>query len=118
MAYGLAAIGLAVTVVIKSGLLGAGFPETNPLWTGESIVTLVALAAPAVICGLLPPGTGVRAGSIIGWLAAIGVFLISQSIVAIHPEMTAPTITAWVIALSLGIALLAGDRRRRALSTR
>jgi hypothetical protein len=79
-----------------------------------------------VICALLPSGTGVRAGSIIGWLAAIGVLLVSRSMVVAHLEPTgfkvrpAPAFWAswavWVIALALGIALLAASRRRQALT--
>jgi hypothetical protein len=84
----------------------------------------VALALAAVICGLLPSGTDVRAGSIMGWLAAIGVFLISKSIIAIDLGLTgwngawpAPAYWAGWVALGLGIALLA-DGRRRPLSAR
>jgi len=111
------------------GLLGYGFNYLEPLRIGELTVALVALVVPAVICGLLPSGTGVRAGSITGWLAAIGALLIGQSILAAHLATSGwpgvrPTPAfwvswvVWVIALALGIALPAADRRRRALSAR
>jgi hypothetical protein len=85
------------------------------------IISIVTLVLPPVIAVLLPAGTAIRAGVVAGWLAAIVATLITISVNATEPGYR-PSTGFWAswalcaIVLALGIALLAGDRSRRALS--
>ena len=133
MAYGLVAIGLVVTLIpgglqtnygsgswtTDLGISGIGLDfQFTLLWSAETLVALLALVVPAVLSWQLAAGSGVRAGAIIGWLAGIAALLIGESVTAAQPDTRpAPAFwaswAAWVIALGVGIALLARDRRRR-----
>ncbi len=108
-------IGGWVTVL---GLVGPGV-HGRFLFVG--VVAIVTLVLPPVIAVLLPAGTAIRAGVIAGWLAVNVASMVAISVNATEPSLRpAPGFWAsWalcVIALTLGIALLVGDRSRRALS--
>jgi hypothetical protein len=124
--YSLAALGLVVAfnpgdVQYRSGqswvtLPGFVGPGADGWFLFAGIVSIVALVVPAVIAGLLPRGTGVRAGLIIGWLAINGAGLVSESLWAIQPYLRpAPALYiawgVWVLTLLLAVALLAGSSR-------
>jgi hypothetical protein len=81
----------------------------------------VTLVLPPVIAVLLPAGTAIRTGVVAGWLAVDVAAMVSISVNATEPGFR-PASGFWaswalcVIVLALGIALLVGDRSRRALS--
>lgn len=129
--YSLAALGLVVAynpgdVQYRSGrnwvtLPGFVGPGADGWFLFAGIVSIVALVVPAVVAGLLPRGTAVRAGLIIGWLAINGAGLASESLWAIQPYLRpAPALYVawgvWVLTLLLAIALLAGSSSRPAVS--
>jgi hypothetical protein len=129
--YCLAALGFVVAfnpggVQFRVGSHWVTYPGfVGPGVTGRflfaGIVALAALSVPAVIAGLLPPGTGVRAGVITGWLAIDAAGLLAVSLNAGQPfQRPAPGLYAswavWVITLLLGIALATDNRSRQAVN--
>jgi len=97
------------------GMVGPGV-DGRFLFAG--IVSIFALCLAAIIAGLLPSGTGVRAGAIMGWLAINAAAMVGISLDAIQPNLRpAPAFyicwVVWVIALVLGVALLARNRSRQ-----
>lgn len=129
--YCLAALGFVVAfnpgdVQFRIGSHWVTYPGfVGPGVTGRflfaGIVALAALSVPAVIAGLLPPGTGVRAGLITGWLAIDAAGLLAASLNAGQPfQRPAPGLYAswavWVITLLLGIALATDNRSRQAVN--
>lgn len=126
-AYSLAALGFIVAAipgrfqynngsgwVTATGVLGSGI-HGWALFAG--ILSVVALLPLAVLPGLLPAGTGIRAGLIAGSLAVAVASLIGNTLFAAGSgERAANGLYAswvlWAIALALGVALLARDRSR------
>jgi hypothetical protein len=126
-AYSLAALGFIVAAipgrfqynsgsgwVTVTGVLGSGV-HGWALFAG--ILAVVALLPLAVLPGLLPAGTGIRAGLIAGSLAVAVAGLIGDTLFAAGSgERAANGLYAswalWGITLALGVALLARDRSR------
>jgi hypothetical protein len=127
--YTLAAIGLVVAEIpggvqfqsgsdwlTANGYVGSGV-HGRFLFAG--IVAIVTLILPAVFAGLLPSGTGVRAGVIAGFLAINVAAGIDITLLATEPDVRAAAALyvswiIWAIAVALGIALLATSRGRPA----
>ena len=131
--YSLAALGLVVATipgfVQYNGLSGGWFTVPGMVGSGvhgrflfAGLAGLAFLVISAVMAGLLPPGSGVRAGVIVGWLAVGATVEIGGALNATQPYVR-PAPALWIslvmfaVALGLAIPLLAGSRRRPAAST-
>jgi hypothetical protein len=127
VAYVLAALGFIGTIVpglvqiysspdwlTVNGLVGSGV-NGRSLFAG--LVDIVALILVAVIAGLLPSGTGVRTGVIMGWLAVNAAEGLEFTLLATQPGVRAGTAlyaawVVWAITLVLGVALLVRDHNQ------
>jgi hypothetical protein len=131
LAYALSALGFIVAFnpgdvqfrngsdwVTFPGLVGSGV-SGKFLFAG--VVAIIALVIAALTAGMLSPATGARGGLIAGFLAANGAALIGASLEATESFLRpAPALyvvwVVWLIALALGIALLARNRSRPVVS--
>jgi hypothetical protein len=132
-AYCLAAIGFVVAYdpgdvqyldtsgnwITATGWVG---PGVHGRFLLAGLVVMAALILAPVIAVLLPPGSGLRAGVLTGWLAFVAAGLVNNVVAVFYPYQrpAAAFWVSWAVALIVGgltIALLVGDRRRQAVSS-